>query len=65
MNSHLLKKLPSNRYLALLFHHEKESLARVANDFVQCFNVQAEPDKPPKKFSFKIKQKMKENQLQT
>ena len=60
-----MEKLPSNTYLALVFNHEKESVVRVANQFVQCFDIQAEPHEPPKKLSFKINQKMKENHLQT
>ena len=45
--------------------NKKESLVRVVNQLVQCFNIQAEPNEPTKKLSFKIKQKMKENHLQT
>ena len=60
-----MEKSPSNTYLALVFNHEKESLVRVANQFVKCFHIQAEPHEPPKKLSFKIKQKMKENHTQT
>ena len=60
-----MEKSPSNTYLALVFNHEKESLVRVADQFVKCFNIQAEPHEPPKKLSFKIKQKNKENHLQT
>ena len=62
-NSDLMKKPSSNTYLALVFNHDKESLVRAANQFVQCFSIQAEPNEPPKKLSFKIKQKMKENHL--
>ena len=58
-----MEKSPCNTYLALVFNHEKESLVRFANQFVQCFDIQAEPNEPPKKLSFKIKQKMKENHL--
>ena len=65
INSHLMEKSPCNTYLALVFNHEKESLVRFANQFVQCFDIQAEPNEPPKKLSFKIKQKMKENHLTT
>ena len=60
-----MKKSSSNTYLALVFNHDKESLVRAANQFVQCFSIQAEPNEPPKKLSFKIKQKMKENHLKT
>ena len=60
-----MEKSPSNTYLELVFNHEKESLVRVANQYVQLFHIQAEPHEPPKKLSFKIKQKMKENHLQT
>ena len=59
INSHLMEKSPSNTYLDLVFDHKKESLVRVANEFVQCFDIQAEPNEPPKKLSFEIKQKMK------
>ena len=31
----------------------------------QCFDIQAEPNEPPKKLSFKSTQKMKENHLKT
>ena len=65
INSHLMEKSPSNTYLAFAFNHEKESLVRVANQFVQCFDIQVEPHEPPKKISFKIKQKTKKNHLQT
>ena len=65
INFHLMEKSPSNTYLELVFNPEKESLVKVANEFVQCFDIQAEPNEPPKKRSFKIKQKMKENHLQT
>ena len=65
INSPLKKKSPSNPYLDLVFNHEKEPLVRVANEFVQCFDIQAEPNEPPKKRSFKIKQKMNENHRQT
>ena len=65
INSHLTEKSPSNTYLALVFNHQKESLVRVVNQFVQCFNIQAEPKKPSKTLSFKIKQKMKEDYMQT
>ena len=54
-----MEKSPSNTYLDLVFDHKKESLVRVANEFVQCFDIQAEPNEPPKKLSFEIKQKMK------
>ena len=60
-----MEKSPSNTYLDLVFNHEKESLVRVTNEFFQCFDIQAEPNESPKKLSFKIKQKMKENHLQT
>ena len=60
-----MEKSSSNTYLALVFNHEKESLVRVANQFVQCFDIQAEPHEPLKKLSFKFKQKMKDNHLQT
>ena len=65
INYNLMEKSPSNTYLALVFNHEKESLVRVANQFAQCFHIQEEPHEPLKKLSFKIKQKMKENHLQT
>ena len=57
INFHLMEKSPPNTYLDLVFNHEKESLVNDANEFVQCFGIQAEPNEPPKKLSFKIKQK--------
>ena len=60
-----MEKSPSNTYLELVFNHEKESLVRVTNEFVQCFDTQAEPNELSKKLSLKIKQKMKEKRLQT
>ena len=59
-----MEKPPCNTYLALAYHHEKESLVRVASQFVQCFIIQAEPNNPPKRLSFKMKQKVNENCLQ-
>ena len=61
ISAHLMEKSPPNTYLELVFNHEKESLVRVANEFVQCFDTQAEPNELSKKLSLKIKQKMKEN----
>ena len=60
-----MEKSPCNTYLTLVFNHEKESIVVVANQFVQWFDIKAEPNEPPKKISFKIKQKMKENHLKT
>ena len=57
INSHLMEKSPSNTHSALVSNHEKESLIRVANQFAQSLDIQAEPNEPPKKLSFKIKQK--------
>ena len=65
INSYLTEKSLCNTYLALAFNHEKESPVRVANQFIQCFNIQAEPNEPPKKLLFKINQKVKENHLLT
>ena len=50
-------KSPSNTYLDLVFDHKKESLVRVANEFVQCFDIQAEPNEPPKNFHLKLNKK--------
>ena len=60
-----MKKSSSNTYLDLVFNHGKESLVRVSNEFVQYFDIQVKQNEPPKKLSFKIKQKMKENHSQT
>ena len=49
-----MEKSPSNTYLALVFNHEKESLVRDANQFLQCFNIHTEPHEPPKKLSLKL-----------
>ena len=59
-----MEKSPSNTYLPLVFDHKKESLKRVANQFVQCFDIQAEPNEQLQNLSFNIKQRMKENNLQ-
>ena len=56
-----MEKSPSNTYLelnhnkeSLVFNHKKESIVRVANYFVQCFDIQAEPHEPPKNFHLKF-----------
>ena len=54
INSNLVEKSPSNTYLALVFNYEKKSLVRVANQFVQCFDILVEPNEPTKNLSFKI-----------
>ena len=58
-----MEESPSNTYLVLVFNHEKESFIRTANQFVQCFDIQVKPNEPPKKLSFKIKQKIKEKTI--
>ena len=49
INSLLMEELPTKTYLAPIFNREKESLVRVASQFVQCVNVQTKPNEPPKK----------------
>ena len=44
-----MAKSPFNTYLALVFNHKKESLVRIANQFLQCFDIQAEPNELPKR----------------
>ena len=65
ISSHLKEKSPSNTYLSLVLEHEKESLVRVADQLIECFDIDANTNEPPKKLSLKIKQKMKDNHLET
>ena len=65
ISSHLKEKSPCNTYLSLVLDHEKESLVRVADQLIKCFDIDSYTNEPPKKLSFKIKHKMKENHLQT
>ena len=57
INSHLMEKSPSNTYLDLVFDHKKESLVRVANEFVQCFDIQVNQMNHPKNFHLKLNKK--------
>ena len=57
------EQAPSNAYLAEVVKHEGNSLVRVAEELVKCFNIDVTQAEGLKKLSAQIKQNMKDNHL--
>jgi hypothetical protein len=63
ISQHLKLEAPRNIFLASVTKHEKESLNRVAEELMNCFNVTMNEADSPKVTSMQIKHKMKEYHL--
>ena len=61
---HLKEKSESNRYLALVLEHERDTLVRVADQLTTCFNVEAKERDTAKSISKRVKEEMKDSHLQ-